>query len=571
MNRLFLSLLCLSIPLLAAPVRALEVKETRWGFDGRVVQGHFNILSVRVAQNGARAFDGELVLRETRGGEGNVGAPLVQPLFLTPGTERWVQFTPFISAEYEWLIEWGRGPKERLKIDPAKSGAPATVLLADPTSAFASENRLKIFPEDLFPATVAATDGLDAVALDHVPRWEAPRRAAFLDWLRRGGLVHLLRGANGIPTFDGDLAVLNVGVPRERVGAGLVVRHDTTRAECSAEFLTRAGYAPRELVEGKGNVLYGFDQALLRGLAGLTRPEIAWWLIYLLTLAYLTIIGPLHYRWSKRYDYRVSLGIFLGTVVAFAIAFILAGRRGSGEVQIVNSVSIARSLGERRFDVMQWASAFATDGDLYKLTHSAPANLYSMTSDVESVNGRILNGRDGYFEVDIPLYSSRPFLHRGVMNGDDTNVQVSEWTNDRITLQAGKDFPSGVGRMWARSNTGFLEFEKHGGEWTWNRGVHPPQLEQNVFDSKKLEVINALQFQETALLWDNLFLPLVASALGGVEGMPNRSPARDLPRDQLQLFIYAPVPAGFHMQGKGFRHEKGWVLYVQDVFKPTAP
>ena len=33
----------------------------------------------------------------------------------------------------------------------------------------------------------------------------------------------------------------------------------------------------------------------------------------------------------------------------------------------------------------------------------------------------------------------------------------------------------------------------------------------------------------------------------------------------------APVPAGFHLQGKGFNREKGWVLYVQDVFKPNAP
>lgn len=571
MNRTSLFLLCAFIPLLAAPVRALEVKETRWGFDGRVVPGRFNILSVRVAQNGARAFDGEITLRESRGGESMVGAPFVQPLFLTPGTERWVQFTPFVATEYEWRLEWGRGAKERLNLDPAKLGAPATVLLADPMSAFASENRLKVFPDDLFPATVAATDGLDAVALDHVPRWEAPRRAAFLDWLRRGGIVHVLRGASGFPVFDGDLAPLNITVPRERVGAGLVVRHEATRAECGAEFLTQAGYAPREIKGSENSVLYGFDQTLLRGLAGLTRPEIAWWLIYLLTLAYLTIIGPLHYRWSKRHDYRVSLGIFFGTVVAFALAFIAAGRRGSGEVQIVNSVSIAHALGDRRFDVMQWASAFATDGDFYKLTHTAPANLYSMTSDVESVSGRILNGRDGHFEVDIPLYSSRPFLHRGTMSGDDTSMQVTEWTNDKIVLQPGKNFPTGVKVMWARTGFGFLQFAARDGAWVWDRTVNPPQQEKEVFAPAKLSALNGLQFQQTEWIWDNLDIPLMALAIGGVEGLPNRVPARDLPRDQLQLLIYAPEPAGFHLQGKGFSREKGWVLYVQDVFKPIAP
>ena len=403
-----------------------------------------------------------------------------------------------------------------------------------------------------------------------MPRWDAPRREAFLDWLRRGGIVHVIRGAGGSPAFDGDLAPLNIAVPRERIGAGFVVRHEATRAECSEEFLTKAGFAPLAIKEGGNTVLYGFDHALLRGLAGLTRPEIKWWLIYILTLAYLGIIGPLHYRWSKRFDYRISLGIFSGTVVVFALAFILAGRRGAGEVQVTNSLSIARALGDRRFDVMQWASAFATDGDFYKLTHPAPANLYSMTSDVESVNGRILNGRDGHFDVDIPLYSSRPFLHRGVMQGDDTSVQVIEWTGEKIALQPGKDFPKGVSEVWGRLSASFVQFKEAGGAWTWERKARAPQSESDVFKNDKLMAINMVQYGDRTLDMQTVLLPLMASVLG-VEGFPNRTPARALPRDQLQLFIYAPVPAGFHLLGKKFTREKGWVLYVQDVFKPNAP
>ena len=125
--------------------------------------------------------------------------------------------------------------------------------------------------------------------------------------------------------------------------------------------------------------------------------------------------------------------------------------------------------------------------------------------------------------------------------------------------------------MWARSAAGFLQFEDRGGAWTWERSAHPPQTEKEVFPPEKLTAMNMMQYQEKALDFPIVFLPLMASALGGVEGMPNRISARDLPPDQLQLFIYAPVPAGFHMQGKGFSREKGWVLYVQDVFKPNAP
>jgi len=125
--------------------------------------------------------------------------------------------------------------------------------------------------------------------------------------------------------------------------------------------------------------------------------------------------------------------------------------------------------------------------------------------------------------------------------------------------------------VWARSNTGFLEFTQHAGEWSWDRGIHPPVQENNVFTSERMKTVSALQFQEANLVWDNLFFPLVAWTFGGAENLPNRSPARGLPVDQLQLFIYAPSPVGFHMQGKGFRREQGWVLYVQDVSKPPAP
>jgi hypothetical protein len=40
------------------------------------------------------------------------------------------------------------------------------------------------------------------------------------------------------------------------------------------------------------------------------------------------------------------------------------------------------------------------------------------------------------------------------------------------------------------------------------------------------------------------------------------------PRADLQLIVEAPAPASFHLQGQGFTRETGWVVYLQDVFKP---
>jgi hypothetical protein len=126
--------------------------------------------------------------------------------------------------------------------------------------------------------------------------------------------VHVIRGADGYPVFDGDLAVLNTSQPKERVGGGTVARHDTTRAECSAFFLEKAGFAPRGILNPPGEypVLYGFHQGLLQKLASLTKPDVQWWLLYLLTIAYLVVIGPVHYRWSRKVDYRIAIGGFSG-------------------------------------------------------------------------------------------------------------------------------------------------------------------------------------------------------------------------------------------------------------------
>ena len=128
--------------------------------------------------------------------------------------------------------------------------------------------------------------------------------------------------------------------------------------------------------------------------------------------------------------------------------FAVVGRRGYNESQTVHSLAIARSWGDGRCDVTQWISAFATKGDVYTLTHGAPANLYAAPSE-ETVRGRAVNGRDGQFLADIPLYSSVAFTHRAVMNGDDTTVAVEKWEAaggaiSALRLKPGPSFPKDV-------------------------------------------------------------------------------------------------------------------------------
>jgi hypothetical protein len=445
------------------------------------------------------------------------------------------------------------------------------VLLLDPNSISSGEVRLRGFPDDLFPTTVAATDTLDQVAMDHVPRWDAPRREAFLDWLRRGGVVHILRGSGGSPIFEGDMAVLNASTQQTRVGAGFVVRHDLTRAEFSESTLKASDFPIRELKANEqqdGVAFYGFDQNLLRSLASLTKPEVAWWLLYLLTIGYLIIIGPVHYRWSRRVDYRLAIGGFLGTVAAFALAFIFAGARGSGEKQTAHTIGIATALGGTRWDVMQWSCAFATSGDYYKITHESPVNFYSATSDTEAINGRIFNGKGGYFEADIPLFSTRPFLHRAVMSGPASDLRVTQWTKESTVVELPESFQLQISEAWLRRDHRFHKLTRDGQRLT--TAAKPHSEGEEFFAS---QVLQAGMYQDwSAREWDisSPVRPLMARFIGDVKGMENPIQSRPLGADHAQVFLWAKAPASFALKAKDFRDEQGWILFVADVFAPDS-
>ncbi len=569
--------------LLCRSAWGLEIRDKRWGFDGKVRPGHFNLLSVLVDNPGARAFDGTLALDDRRGMEKSVGASLVQPIYLAAGTRRWVQFHVCVNQPGgEWHLRWGKGGHEA--IDAAQFGPPARVLLIDPESAFATPGGLRAFPDDLFPTTVAATDALDAVVLDHAPRWEAARREAFLDWLHRGGTVHLLRGADGqFPQFPETLAVLNTTDPRTRSGAGIIVRHEASRGEVSEASLNAEGFPAPELKNDGRIFIYNLDTALLQKLAALTRPEIVWWLIYLLTVGYVWVVGPMHYRWSKRLPYARSIALLLAIVAGFGGAFAFAGRRGSNETQQIRALAIAHSLGGGRYDVTQWISAFATRGDFYTLAHASPANLYSTGSEFDSINGAIYAGRDGHFDVDIPLYSTRPFLHRGVLSGAPTDVTVADWKMDadgRLTVLAlipSVAFPKEFTAGWARHRDRFYMLARAGDRWALSDSGGKEATDffsDRYFADLSLNSYSGPGFfgddaQKHESRWMEKAGPLlIARALGSVQGLANFVPAPTPPADRLQIYFYGPLPDGFRIKDPRFGSQTGRVLYVQDIFQP---
>jgi hypothetical protein len=569
-------------------VAALQIGPPIWSFDGKVMPCSFNVVSFEVRNAGAQPFDGDLVVDDGAGLGSRSSAPLKQRIFLAPGTSRWVQFFPYIgSYNSQWRLSWDDGQGRTVDLGQPGEGPPAVVLLADPDAPGTRATRMRLFPENLFPPTVAATDGLEGVVLDHQPRWDAQRRESFLDWVRRGGIVHLIPGPDGaFPQFSEELAPLNVPGDRGRVAAGLVVKHRVSGAEITEEWIRNAGFPAGEIrTDGEGQI-HDVDGFALRKLAAVTRPNIAWGLIYFLTVVYVVLIGPVFYFLRKR-DYRLMLGAFLVTVALFAWAFTVIGRRGYGEKQIYHSLAIARPLGGARFAVRQWIHPFATSGDIYRFQHAGGSHLYAALGEGETVRGEITTGKDAGFAADIPLFSSRPFLHAGVMKAEDPGVTVSRW-EVQDAKPKGDSSATLLTSLAVAMDSDFRKrvftavLDQGGRYWLLTATADGFEIQPGNFSKSAKDFFSEHHFHdyggwyggdsgdmESVLRNLRELYPFLISQVNG-ESAYVRKYLRSNPRpaDQARLFLFAHAPPGFGMKNESFQAGAGFVLYVVDIFKP---
>src|ERR1019366_7085276 len=269
-----------------------------------------------------------------------VGAVYGTPCYLSPLMSRWLQFYVYIDNQYDqWRLEWGRNPDDHHDLEPPKWGPPSQVILSASETTLSTVSAFKQFPEDLFPPTVAATSGLNSLLLDHAPHWEPAKRQAFLNWLRAGGKVHLLMGADGrYPEFSDELAMLNSSLERVRIGAGVVVRHAATARDIRIQDVQVGGVPMREFKPGDPVSLAQTADSFLGALAQLSQRQYNWGLIYLLAISYAVLAGPANLRAARKLaDYRLRIALLLATVAGFALLFDLVGHRGQGEANVIHS------------------------------------------------------------------------------------------------------------------------------------------------------------------------------------------------------------------------------------------
>lgn len=597
---------------------ALDVSEMRWGFDGRATPQCFNLLSVLVNNHGPEPFDGRLELRESIGAGSHVGAALVEEVYVAPYSSRWVQFYPYVKEHFEdWSLQWGRRPGESADVPRHVVAEQKPVLLVDPDDPPGKSGGIRQFPENLFPPAVTATDGLTGVALDHVPRWEEARRQAFYDWLYRGGRLDLFHDINGsYPQFSATLAELNTPAEKFQVGNGHVFRHARMRSQIDSDFMAKTLGAksstrdkspgPVDTEEevnvgvGAGNVTArrtgqftgAQEQALFPDIAGglfsflksLTRPNHNWTLIYSMALVYvLTVVPGVHLLGRKRFDYRIVYGALLGLIVLFSFGFAYFGRRGHKEANAVNTVAVARQLAGGASDITSWSNVFVINGADYDIVHGGSGRLYSTAQTFEAVNGFILNGAVGRFDVDIPPFSSQPFTSRMKLRQEPAEFKIQEFAGTpkltKLVLAPGANFPQPAG-----ADSAWIVCRDQIAPMTWSKG----RLELTGAGralSQFLESVQWTNFSPYAMRFNNFrggnpqesapfpFEPLMRPLVAWSLHLRRQSdiPEFHLADDRLCLLVWADLPDRLKVQGPRFTNQKGRVLYVYDIPKPVKP
>ncbi|QDT50121.1 hypothetical protein Pan258_41770 [Symmachiella dynata] len=599
---------CLAAGLCVDAAHALEIEEVQWGFDGQVVQNRFNLLSVLVSNPSAEAFDGGMSLEKSQfSGSGSVGVVLRQPVFLSPFAKKWVQFHPFIDYGFsEWKLEWGEGrdprrwgrsKEERYDVNKPRLGPAAYVILNAPDELLhrGKGTGLKGMDENLFPPIVTATDGLKGIVLDHSPRWQRPRRTAFLDWLHRGGELHLLKMDDGTyPQFPAPLVDLNAPLPVQNLGQGHIYRHDRTRAEMTAEFvkqsITHRGEKPRD-GDQKIEVQYGvqtnnlndaydsqFDSSMLQALKAMTHPDHNWAVIYLMSFAYLLLIFPGGYLLGRRrIDYRIMIAALLGTITLFSVGFSIVGARGYNEATAVNTVAIARPLPGGFYDIAAWSNAFVTRGDDYLIVHPGQGRLYSTCQSHEGVAGFVNEDpAERFFAVDIPPYSSRTFAHRTKAAGQPLDVQVDSFVGGNLlesfTVTLGPELQKSLEQGYVvygnmiyrlRGEKGRLTADRRGQKINaFVNTVFQPGYGMNAAPFSPLNNKDEIDIEES---YQYTFQQLITRSFDFTQ--TKQVPKFQLPTDRARLLLITTLPKEFQMSSEVLGEQNGRVLYSFDVFK----
>lgn len=600
--------------LFPSTVFALDIEELIWGFGNQKTKGECIPLSLLLSNNTPEVFDEFVQLNQLQFGSSKVGAPLYRNVYLAPYTSQWVQFYPYIISQRQtdWSLNWGPGNIYSLAISKTGS-APANdvqesvksscVILASVNSLSDSGVQFKRFSEELFPPTVTATDSLDEVILDHVPRWDAARRDSFMDWLYRGGILHLLPNLSGENLrFPASMSEINVPLDHFRVGSGLVIRHQTKlnkldqdqieskKQAVQATELSTINVLPTEKKKPtpnsiQANDFYGledFNANFLYQLSEMTQPDHNWTVIYLFSSFYIFLIFPGCYLFNKTQKgkgYLNSLLFLLITVGVFSTIFWSIGKRGYGETTTIHSLVIARPLKGNQYDLTCWINSFVTEGTEYQFSAEGTGGIFTTAQDTEKIKGAIFNGIDSQFLSDIPPFSARSFIYRVKSPYPKQTFEVLDYkigknsTLEAIKIKLVQSLPPKTTKTQVlydrilydlkqtqEQGSVVLELAKHRTPISvWQSNLKSESSSSRRYSNQNKE-------PDIPKIYDSLYERLVMKNMNLLT--PGQFRNFQGEKSRIILFIYCDIPDEFKLKTNVHGLQQGRALFVNDLALP---
>lgn len=595
----------------------IRIVDTIWGFDGRIQAGHFNPVTILLDNTTADAIDGTLNLSS---GSGLIGSKVAYqaPVFLSPNARRWIQLYPYIPESYStsWRLQlqdnksskrWslGKVPQPRIiqqqnsnndlsKISQKIQG----IVILPGDSRAKTPSILRRFPEEVFPAYVTATTPLHSVFLDDQPDWEEPRQQAFMNWVHLGGQVHLLKNRRGeYPEFTGTMSELSQPMSGYNIGAGRVRKHEQNLAELTDDDVERI-YRNSELLDRRFQQSFEeaqledaqqnfglmdsspsvLDMELFRLMQERTRPDHAWWLIFLLAFVYILLIFPGCYLLSKnrQLHFLTTYAAIAGLSVLFSIIFLFIGRRGYGESTWLQSLAVARVTDKGGMLVDQWSSLFVTNGDNYTINSPDSQSLYSIGVENDNSFGAVTPGKEGVAAIRIPPYSAQTLCASRFLQSTAWNLKVieKEFSGNqltRLTIQTDDSFPQfgALHKYHVISGNRILQLQYDSDDKTLSlfgvrRSLQDFCQVERQYRFMTWAAKNTNDDREEEEIYVDEILPLLVQRSILAEKVPQPE-FFQLPPNRLRLLVMTGMDADNDLQVSQNHKHSGWVLYTHDL------
>ena len=506
---------------------SLQIENVYFGFNNSVHSNSFNFVNFTIYNDTAKPYEGSIKLKDSGIGIKTVST---KEIFLTPNQKKSLQMYFYVEdSPNELILEYG---KKREEIKVPQSNAPANIFISSRKIRLPRD--LKFLPETNFPFSVAYTHGLFSVVIDTVPDWTPKQKKAFMDWLKLGGNVFVLKGQSGkFPRFTSSMAELNNKEKRFSLGSGIVTKVDS---------LMQIKFPTVSKQENSQHDYYLDDEEnIFANLQLLVKTDHNWAFIYLLIILYLILIGPINYMIGRKTrDWKLPNLFFLLTVILFSVFFSIIGRRGYGEETKLNSFTLADHISENNFLVKQWSNIFVTSGSTYSFKHDTEDNLYASPSNFEMATK--IDQTESSFVAEIPLFSSKRMIHMGTGKGHD--FEMIEFKEDGNNVKLKVESSTKIKEAWFVKNGTVYKSKKENGTFS----LSDPINFDHYYNS---DAENAYKVIEKIVLKQ-------ASRNKNEALNPRVDPYQN--SDSVHFYALTETPNSFHSVGEISDNETGWTL-----------